>query len=150
MIEIDPVSGAQTPVDTLPLPLPDLVFGSDGTLYVVSQDPGGVAPELPVIWSRPDGGAFGILVESAALGLPDGIAIDEGGGRLLVASNVGPESDQLLEVTLAGGAVRALVDIDIDDGFFPSGVVYDGLGRAAVRATDVGAAVDGFELPFPL
>lgn len=148
VVEIDPVSGAQTPVGVLPLPLPDLVFASDGTLYVVAQDPDAVGPSA--IWERPDGGAFGILVQSAALGLPDGIAIDEGGARLLVASNVGPESDQLLEVTLGAGAVRALVDIDIDDGFFPSGVVYDGLGRVGVRSSDVGAAVDGFELPFPL
>ena len=142
VVAVDPASGAQTPIDNLGATLPDLVFGVDGTLYVVDS-------ETPAIWSRPDGGAFAMLASGSALGLPDGIAIDEGGARLLVASDIDPETDQLLEVTL-GGAVRALVDIDIDDGFFPTGVVYDGLSRAAVRIRDQGTAVGAFEVPFPL
>jgi len=142
VVALDPATGAQTPVASLGAQLPDLVFDSSGTLFVLDF-------ETPAIWRRPDGGAFALLTDDPALGLPDGLALDEGGERLLVVSEIDAETDQLLEVTLAGD-VRALLDLELDDGFFPSGVVYDGLGRVAVRSTDNGTAVDAFVVPFPL
>jgi hypothetical protein len=69
------------------------------------------------------------------LGRPDGIEIDEGGNRLLVTSQT-TGGDQLLAVDLDTGGVTPLRDISIDDGFLPTGVVYDRLGTAVVRERD--------------
>ena len=63
--------------------------------------------------------------------------IDEGGKRLLVTSRTAA-GDQLLAVDLRPpprlGEVTQLARISIDDGFFPTGVIYDRLGTAVVRA----------------
>lgn len=147
VVALDLGGGAGTPVGALDGRLSDLVFASDGTLYVVvDREPGDGGS---AIWRRPDGGAFAELASLVGQGQADGIEIDEGGERLLVTAGRSLGADALLEVTFAGG-VRALLDLEVDDGFFPSGVVQDGLGRVVVRAFDGGTAVDAFVLPFPL
>jgi hypothetical protein len=121
--------------------LSDLVFAVGGALYLVDNGTSAshvlrvAPPGGSTTWTTTDLGA-----PSAQLGRADGIEIDEGAHRLLVASNIGA-SDKLLAVALgptpATGTVTALADISIDDGFFPSGVVYDQLGTVVVRRGNV-------------
>ena len=147
VIAVDPDSLVQTLID-MPAgadePLSDLAFASDGTLYVIADNLGGGDG---AVYERPDGGAFALLAGGPAMGFLGGLAVDEGGERLFIVSEDGA-GDVLLEVSFAGD-VRVLAGIDIDDGSFPAGIVYDGLGRVGVRATNAGAAVDVLVAPLP-
>jgi DNA-binding beta-propeller fold protein YncE len=111
----------------------DLVFASDGTFYVVDCD-----DSDPPIGSRIlEFGPAGNFVDDLTVdGRLDGIEIDEGGDRLLVVAGQTPGPDQVLEITLPlspSSDVTALADIDVDDAFFPTGIIYDRLGDVAVR-----------------
>jgi DNA-binding beta-propeller fold protein YncE len=79
---------------------------------------------------------------SVQLGLADGIEIDEGGNRLLIASETAG-GGRLLAVDRDSGSVTALANIEIDVGFFPTGVVYDRLGTAVVRERDDATSLRG-------
>ena len=148
VIAIDTDTLIENPVGTpagADNPLSDLAFATDGTLFVIADNLGAGADGA--VYERPDGGTFALLASGTSLGFPGGLAIDEGGERLLVASE-DAAGDVLLEVSFAGD-VRVLTGIDIDDGSFPAGIVYDGLGRVGVRATNAGAAVDVLVVPLP-
>jgi len=124
--------------------LSDLVFAADGTLYVVDNDPA-TSRILKVV---PNGTVTDLAAPPAQLFRPDGIEFDEGGQRLLVTTSTNA-GDQLLEVGIAiPAAVTALANIAIDDGFFPTGIVYDRLGTAIVRRGDGFTALDAVSV-FP-
>lgn len=133
LLAIDPLSpnppAEITPSETLAT-LIDLVFASDGTLYVL-EDGLSTAPRLLEIAA--DGTVTRLATGSGKLGSPDGIEIDEGGDRLLVTS-VFSGGDKLLEVRLANSQVNQIRNIDIDIGVNPTGIVYDRLGTAIVRS----------------
>jgi sugar lactone lactonase YvrE len=140
MFEIDPMDPLNSEEVSLnPDPplnsdshLSDLVFSSEGTLYVLDNEG---STDSRVLIVSPNGGVDDLVVdpdEAAQLGRPDGIEIDEGGNRLLVTSQTSA-GDQLLAVDIDTGDVTALQDISTDDGFFPTGVIYDRLGTAVVR-----------------
>jgi sugar lactone lactonase YvrE len=140
LVVIDPLS--PTPVDQITpsqtlKTLPDLVFSSDGTLYVLEND-GSSTPRLLRI--APDGTVNKLNTPAGQLGRPDGIEIDEGGKRLLVASSFDspstPNAAHLLAVALGNSSVSQIADINVDEGFFPTGVVYDRLGTAIYREGD--------------
>ena len=140
---IDPLSpnppAAITPNQTLTT-LNDLVFRSDGTLYAVEND-GSATPRLLTIAA--DGTVTRINVPKGQLGRPDGIEIDEGGKRLLVTSFFAVGGDKLLAVTLSNNPqVTQLASIDLDAGFFPTGIVYDRLGTAIVRSGETSTFLD--------
>jgi sugar lactone lactonase YvrE len=109
--------------------LNDLVFSSSGTLYALEND-GSATPRLLSIAA--DGTVTHLSTPGGQLGRPDGIEIDEGGKRLLVASYF-PSGDKLLAIALSNTNVTQLVAIDLDFGINPTGVVYDRLGTAIVR-----------------
>ena len=48
------------------------------------------------------------------------------------------------------GEVRALANFAIDDGYFPTGVVYDRLGTAVVHAGTNATALDAAPVALPL
>jgi hypothetical protein len=148
LLVIDPLSpnppAEITPSETLAT-LIDLVFASDGTLYVVEDGPS-TAPRVLTI--APDGTVTRLATGSGKLGQPDGIEIDEGDARLLVTSNFGVGVDRLLEVVLSNSQVNQIANIDIDFGFFPSGIVYDRLGTAIVRSGDLFTSLDAVSV-FP-
>jgi len=116
------------------------VFRSDGTLYAVEND-GSATPRLLTIAA--DGTVTRINVPKGQLGRPDGIEIDEGGKRLLVTSFFAVGGDKLLAVTLSNNPqVTQLASIDLDEGFFPTGIVYDRLGTAIVRSGETSTFLD--------
>jgi DNA-binding beta-propeller fold protein YncE len=117
--------------------LVDAVFSSAGLLYVVDND----ETTARILRVTSSGAATNLQASTTLLGRADGIEIDEGANRLLVTTDKSP--DQLLAVSLAGipAAVTGLANIDINDGFFPTGVVYDRLGTAVVHAGEIATAL---------
>jgi sugar lactone lactonase YvrE len=150
MFAIDPQNPAQYVQISLTQPvsnLSDLVFSTDGELYVVDNN----ASTSRILQVAVAGttGTVTVLTASAQLGLVDGIEIDEGGNRLLVASEKG-SSGQLLAVDLgAGNQVTALSNFSIDRGFFPTGVVYDRLGTAVVHQGELSTSLHAAPVPAP-
>lgn len=144
---VNPIPGdCQSPAGSQPIP--DLVFDRNRTLYAVQRPgPGQVPPAA--IWQRPEGGAFAPLGVSnpSLLGAPEGVALDEGGNRLLVASEFAATTDQILELRLDTLTVRTLAFVDLDGGPFPSGLIYDGLGRVLLRTSNDSARIDAFRIP---
>lgn len=125
--------------------LSDLVFASDGRGFVVDNEEATASRILVVAGN----GVFYDLVHSqdaAHLGRPDGIEIDEGGNRLLVTSTTAG-GEQLLGIDLDTGAITALANVDIDDGYFPTGIVYDRLGNAMVRQGDSSTSLHVVPIP---
>ncbi|HKA14791.1 MAG TPA: hypothetical protein VKH41_07225 [Myxococcota bacterium] len=110
--------------------LNDIVFASDGTLYAVEND-GSATPHLLTIAAN--GTVSRLATAPGQLGRPDGIEIDEGGKRLLVTSFFAVGGDKLIAVALSNARVTQLASIDIDNGFFPTGIVYDRLGTVILR-----------------
>jgi hypothetical protein len=96
----------------------------------------------------PDGTVTRLATGKGQLGRPDGIEIDEGGDRLLVTSFFAVGGDRLLEVALADSQVTQIANIDIDEGFFPTGIVYDRLGTAIVRSGESFTSLDAVSV-FP-
>jgi hypothetical protein len=143
-----PVPITLTPPLTPPIShLSDLVFSTDGVLYVVDNN-GNTSRILNV---HPDG-TVDVLAPSTQLGRADGIEIDEGGDRLLVASETAG-GGQLLSVDLRPahlGEVRALANFSISIGFFPTGVVYDRLGTAVLHAGNNVTTLDAVPVALPL
>jgi len=141
VLAIDPLSptpvAAITPSEPLTA-LNDLVFASDGTLYVLEND-GSTTPRLLTIAAG--GTVTHLSTAPGQLGRPDGIEIDEGGDRLLVTSAFA-NTNRLLAVALADAKVTQLATIDIDEGFFVSGIVYDRLGTAIFRQGDNSTSLD--------
>jgi sugar lactone lactonase YvrE len=146
LLVIDPQSpnpvAEITPSETLTA-LNDLVFASDGTLYVLEND-GVATPRLLTIAA--DGTVVHLPTGRGRLGRPDGIEIDEGGERLLVTATFAVGGDRLLAVALSNNDVDELAPIDIDFGFFPTGVVYDRLGTAILRSGDTSTALDAVSI----
>jgi sugar lactone lactonase YvrE len=139
VLVIDPKSptpvGSITPSQTLAA-LTDLVFASDGTLYAIENN--GSVPRLLSIAAN---GAVTVFSTSPGqLGRPDGIEIDEGGDRLLVTSAFS-NTNKLLAVALADAKITQLATINIDDGFFPGGIVYDRLGTVIFREGDTATSL---------
>jgi len=127
--------------------LVDLVFAITGELYVVENN----ETTSHILRVSPTGTVTNLQASTTELGLADGIEIDEGADRLLVTSQTSA-GFQLLEVSLGSipATVKALAGptstppFEIDDGFFPTGVVYDRLGTVVYRKgnlnTQLGAA----------
>jgi len=136
MFAVDPLSPS-TPVQiALSQPvdhLVDLVFATTGELYAVEND----ETDARILRISPSGTVTDLAAPTAQLGLADGIEIDEGAKRLLVTSETSA-GFQLLEVSLGAipANVKALANIQIDNGFFPTGVVYDRLGTAVFHKGD--------------
>lgn len=112
VVAIDPTGPTVTAI--APGNYSDLEFASDGTMYTVS-DNGDVATVS----------AAGVVSVVATLTQPDGIAVDNSGGRLLVA-DWSPGVGELFAVTIPGGVVSSLGNFDFDSGFWPSGLAFDG------------------------
>ncbi len=162
VLSIDPLNPTPpTPIATIaatstcglspcPARLSDLVFASDGSVLYVLDNGASEVPGDPRILVGASNGTFTPLagVDSAELGRPDGIEIDEGGNRLLVTMST-DAGDQLLEVPLEDPAdVTPLANIVIDDAFFPTGIVCDRLGTAILRTGDGFTALDAVSV-FP-
>jgi hypothetical protein len=124
------------------LHLSDLVFSSNGTLYAVDNN-GSTSRILKV---APNGTATSFKDASTSLGLADGIEIDEGGQRLLVTTQT-VAGDKLLSIDLDDKQLRTLADIDIDDAFQPTGVVYDRLGTVVFRELNDWTQLRAIKLP---
>jgi hypothetical protein len=144
------LSPASPPVSNLS----DLVFSSDGVLYVVDNN---TTPDpdtsriVRIAVTGTTGTVTVVAGPSVQLGLADGIEIDEGGDRLLVTSETAA-GGQLLSVDLRParlGEVRALANFAIDNGFFPTGVVYDRLGTAVLREGNIVTSLRAVPVPLP-
>lgn len=100
----------------------DLIFGSDGTLYVADYNG-------KIVTVAADG-----TVSDFAVGLlnPDGLAIDNARGLLFVADS---GTDTLNQVTIPGRAISDLGSHDFDDGAGSSGIIYDTAGKNIIFST---------------
>jgi sugar lactone lactonase YvrE len=132
----------------------DLVFASDGRLFVLDNGdgPGGADPiDARVIEVAPNGAIEALDVDPLALGFPEGIAMDEGANRLLIATIKDSGPAQLIALSLgADGAgdesITAITNLVLQPGFFPTGIVYDRIGTAIVRQGAGTTAVDAFSV----
>ncbi|MEM7409416.1 MAG: hypothetical protein AAF430_04175 [Myxococcota bacterium] len=126
-----------------PAPLSDLVFSSDGRLFVLDNGDE-ITPTPRVFEFDAAGMATDLGLNPASLGQPDGLGIDEGGNRLLVATVVTAQA-QLLAVNLTTPPTVSALNllVSLDEGFLPTGVVYDRIGGAVVR---IGSDTAGFAL----
>jgi len=132
--------------------LTGVLFASDGTLYVLGQDTGAIY-DVTV-----SGGGDATFVPFASgLDLPEGIALDEGGRRFLVAQTGSVAgADALLEVALDRVDAMDPEPVELSDdllllgGFLPSGLAFDGLGDlfAVVDEVPLALTVDRFSV-FP-
>lgn len=100
----------------------DLVFGSDGTLYVAGYD------DSKVVTLASDG-----TVSDFATGLngPDGLAIDNTNSRLFIADS---GTDTLNSAAIPAGTVTVLKTIDFGAGYFPAGLAYDKNGTLLMHS----------------
>jgi DNA-binding beta-propeller fold protein YncE len=115
LVAVNTASAATTVVTDTGGTLSDIEFASDGTLYAVDYD------YTEVITISSDG-----MTSTVASGFnaPDGIAVDEDGGRLLVSDCGG---DTLYGVQISDGARTDLGSYDFDGGWYPSGLAFDGV-----------------------
>ncbi len=143
---IDPVSPnppAEIVLNQSVSRLSDLVFSSEGTLYAVDNG----TSTSRILRIAPNGAVTNLAANTTQLGQPDGIEIDEGADRLLVTSRTSG-GDKLLAVDLGSipAAVTALANVSIDDGFSPTGVVYDRLGTAVLRQGNDSSSLRAFSV----
>jgi len=116
LVAVDAAIASTTIVADAGSNISDMEFGSDGTLYAVMEDLG----EVITI------GADGLTsVVSSGFFAPDGIAVDNDGGRLFVSDW---SADALYGVQISDGARTNLGPYDFDGGWYPSGLAYDGVG----------------------
>lgn len=92
----------------------DLIFDSDGTLYVADFTFGNIL-------IMPSSGGTPVAF-ATNLSRPDGLAIDNDGRRLLVADS---GLNQLIQVPIPGATPVNLTVSDFDIGFTPSGIFFD-------------------------
>jgi len=108
----------------------DLAFAADGTLYVADS---GNAEVIRV------DSAGATTVVTGALPAPDGLALDEGGSRLLVTDAL---DDELVAVALPGGVPTTLASFAFNSlGAAPSGIAFDGLGSVLLMTGNAAATV---------
>ena len=103
-----------------------LVFGSDGTLYVVSYN----SQKIVTVT------ATGVTADFVTTGLngPDGLAFDTTGGLLYVSDS---GHDTLKSVTIPGGVVSDIASIDFNAGWYPSPIIYDAASNILLMGTYV-------------
>jgi hypothetical protein len=154
VLTIDPAAPAPsllTSIDSTnppdPAILSDLVFASDGRLFVLDNGRTGVDGQVLEVESN--GTIEALVVDPIVLGLPEGVEMDEGENRLLIASADDLGLDQLIEVKLgADGAgdesIGVIANLTLDDGFFPTGIVYDRLGTVIIRQLNEFTSIEAF------
>ena len=103
-----------------------LVFGSDGTLYVVSD----TSKKIVTVT------AAGVTADFVTTGLnaPDGLAFDTTGGLLYVSDS---GYDTLKSITIPGGVVSTVTSIDFNAGWYPSPIIYDAASNILLMGTYV-------------
>jgi sugar lactone lactonase YvrE len=158
---IDPVSPTPlllTTIDSLDPPttarLVDLVFASDGRLFVLDNGdgPGGPNPiDAQVIEVAPNGATEALVVDPLNLGFPEGVAMDEGANRLLIATIKDSGPAQLISLALGADgpgdeSITAIANLVLQPGFFPTGIVYDRIGTVIVRQGAGTTAVDAISV----
>ena len=112
----------------------DLIYGSDGTLYVANHD-------TSSIQTLTSAGSLAVFV--GGLSNPDGLAIDDIGGRLLVANS---GDDTLKQVTIPGKVISTLGAVDFDDEFFPSGIFFDQYSTLLLGVGEFSQTITAFGL----
>ena len=112
----------------------DLVFGSDGTLYVADFSANNILTVIP--------GEVPTFFAGNLNG-PDGLAIDNNGRRLLVANS---GDSTLKQVTIPTGVSSDLGTVTLDVGFLPSGIFYDRFSTVLVGVGANSQSISAFGL----
>lgn len=120
-------------VDTGELLTTDLVFSSDGTLYVANA-------YATIFKISHDGKITEFITGDSSF---DGLAIDYAGNRLFVAD---PGVDKLKQITIPGGIVTEIGDADFDDGFSLSPIYFDGVNTVIVGVGETEHTITAFKL----
>ena len=139
VFEIDPNNPGQAQPVLLSGPpgvrFSDLVFASDGTLYVLDCDDDNDVPIESMILARSPGGGISELPVAARL--PMGSRSTK--VAIACSSSARPQAPTSCSRSRSRCRSRrprdpvALADVDVDDGHFPTGIIYDRLGNVAVR-----------------
>jgi len=134
LVAVNPANNSQTTIGTLPGGLlDDLAFAPNGTLYVTDNNGGR-------IMSVTSNGVFTQLI--AGLVAPDGIAVDTDGTRLFVMHY--PNGSRLDRVSLPGGVLTAGPGVNIDGGWYTTGVIADANNNVFYKSTNNGSATVAF------
>jgi hypothetical protein len=115
VVAVDPTGPSMATVASGLSSLADCEFGADDELYVAAYS------SRSVIRVDPSGTSTTIATGFSS---PDGIAVDTARDRLWVADS---STDHLYEVTISTGVSTDLGAYDFDSGYYPSGVVFDGV-----------------------
>jgi len=101
----------------------DLVFGSDGTLYIADYN----GDKVVTLASD------GTLTDFAITGIngPDGLEIDNTGRQLFIANSSGTNS--VSSATIPSGTVTSLQSYSFGGGYYPSGIAFDGYASIAMH-----------------
>ena len=114
-------------------------FGPDGTLYVVDR-----ANNRVVTVS-----STGVVTDYlTSLSFMEGIAVNTANNRMYIA-RVGMIGgvDSLYSVTMPGKIISTLgFQPDLDDGWYPTGVILDGAGKILFNGDETAKAIDFFNL----
>ncbi len=113
-------------------PASDLVFASDGTLYVAAY------ALNKIVKVAADGTVTDFVT---GLSGPDGIAVDDAGLSMFIAQS---GNDTLYQATISDGTLTKLGDHNFDGGYWVSGIVYDNNGTLLMH--DGNAQVVAFSL----
>lgn len=99
----------------------DLVFSSDGTLYVADFSNGKIVTVA----------ADGTLADFATgLTNPDGLAIDNTGSQLFIADSA---TNTLSSAAIPSGTVTSLGTATFGGGYYPSGLAFDGYATLLIH-----------------
>lgn len=112
--------------------LSDLAFDDAGTLYVADN-------EVGMVQTADSTGTLTPLITTTLSGA-GGLDWDGIGGRLWIADDDG---DQLYEYTVPGGVLTARGAFEFDSGWYPSGLLFDGVDTLVMCTGESG-------LPFML
>jgi cysteine-rich repeat protein len=137
LVAINPANNSQTTIGTLGGGLlDDLAFAPNGTLYVTDNNTGRVL-------SVTSGGVFTQLI--AGLSSPDGIAVDTDGSRLFVMHY--PNGARLDRVSLPGAVLTAGNAVNIDGGWYTTGVIADAADNVFYKSSNGQATVAFVKVP---
>jgi sugar lactone lactonase YvrE len=135
VLAVDPGVPSMTTIASGLSSLSDCEFGADGRLYVVAYSTNSV------IVVGPTGTTTTIATGFSSA---DGIALDTARDRMWVADS---SLDQLFEVVISTGTRTLLGSYDFDSGYYPSGLVFDGVNTLIMSTGESSLTLRAISVP---
>ena len=115
----------------------DLVFGSDGTLYIADYD-------FDNILTLPAGGVP--VNFTSSVNRPEGLAVDNIGGRLFVANS---GDNTMKQISIPSGGLLDSDTAIFDNGFGVSGIFFDNYGTILMGLGDGSQTITALDVLLP-